>query len=172
MEQPPTIRQAVEDDANGVATVHVTSWQTAYRGLIPDAWLDQLSLGDRAERWRQLLSNPVDGRTIVAERDGQILGWASFGPGRDPEQGDEGELWGLYVLPSVASTGVGHALITAAESALLDEGFSSAYLWVLDHNDRAANFYERHGWLADGTHKRDERGSLTLIEWRRSKTLR
>jgi ribosomal protein S18 acetylase RimI-like enzyme len=84
---------------------------------------------------------------------------------------EQGELWGLYAHPNAFSTGVGHALIAAVETALRQDGFSSAYLWVLDGNDRAAAFYERHGWFEDGTVKLDERQSLTLLEQRRIKPL-
>lgn len=172
MGQPPTIRPATDDDAYGIALVHVTSWQTAYRGLIPDEVLDHLSVSERTERWRRLLREPTEGHTLVAAHDGEILGWASFGRGRDEGMVDGGELWGLYVLPDALSSGVGHALITAAETGLRGAGFRSAYLWVLDGNDRAAAFYERHDWKADGTLKHDQRGSLTLIERRRAKTFR
>jgi len=42
------IRRALADDALGVATVHVRSWQAAYRGLMPDVYLDPLVVGELA----------------------------------------------------------------------------------------------------------------------------
>lgn len=172
MGQALEIRTAEIDDAHGVAIVHVDSWRAAYRGLMPDDVLDGLSIEQREGGWRRIISDPnADGRTIVAERDGEIVGWASFGPGRDEGASEHGELWGLYAHPNAFSTGVGHALIAAVETALRQDGFSSAYLWVLDGNDRAATFYERHGWLEDGTVKLDERQTMTLLEQRRIKPL-
>lgn len=166
------IRAAAVDDAHGIAVVHVTSWQTAYRGLMPDDVLDGLSIEQREEGWRRILDDShATGRTIVADRDGAIVGWASFGPGRDAEASGQGELWGLYARPDEFSTGVGHALISAAETALRQGGFTSAYLWVLDGNDRAATFYERLGWIEDGAVKLDERQGMTLLERRRTKLL-
>lgn len=141
-----TIRPAAVDDALGVAIVHVASWQTAYRGLMPDEVLDGLSVEQRAEGWRRIISDQnAPGRTIVADRHGEIVGWASFGPGRDEGARERGELWGLYAHPSAFSSGVGHALLSAVEGALRADGYTSAYLWVLDGNDRAERFYERHG---------------------------
>lgn len=62
-------------------------------------------------------------------------------------------------------------MISAVEIALREDGFASAYLWVLDGNDRAARFYESHGWNEDGTVKLDERQTMTLRELRRTKSL-
>ena len=45
------LRDATPDDAHAIATVHVASWQVAYRGFMPDAVLDGLSVDDRARKW-------------------------------------------------------------------------------------------------------------------------
>lgn len=172
MMRATAIRTAAVDDAQGIAIVHVASWQTAYRGLMPNEVLDALSVEQRADGWRQIISDAdAPGRTIVADRDGQIVGWASFGPGRDEGAHERGELWGLYAHPSAFSSGVGHALLSAVEVALRADGYTSAYLWVLDGNDRAARFYERHGWTEDGSIKLDERQSMTLLERCRTTSL-
>lgn len=166
------IRSAEVSDARGIALVHVTSWRAAYRGLMPDAVLDGLSVEQREARWREILGDPdATARTLVADRDGELVGWANYGPGRDPGAAGQGELQGLYAHPNAFSTGVGHALISAVETILRQDGFSSAYLWVLDGNDRAATFYERHGWIDDGAVKLDERHNMTLRELRRTKPL-
>ncbi|WP_282825165.1 GNAT family N-acetyltransferase [Gulosibacter sediminis] len=172
MGRPFVIRTADIDDARGIATVHVASGQAAYRGLMPNDVLDAQSVEQREERWRRIISDPhTMGQTLVADREGEIVGWASFGPGRDEGASDQGELWGLYAHPSVFSTGVGHALISAVELALREDGFDSAFLWVLDGNTRAASFYERHGWNEDSNVKLDERPDMTLFERRRTKSL-
>ena len=138
MGQTLEIRVAAIDDARGVAIVHVASWQTAYRGLMTDDLLDGLSVEQREGGWRRIIGDQnAAAHTIVADRDGDIVGWASFGSGRDEGASEQGELWGLYAHPNAFSTGVGHALISAVDTALRQEGFSSAYLWVLDGNDRA-----------------------------------
>lgn len=166
------IRAAAVDDAHGIAVVHVASWQSAYRGLMPDEVLDGLSVEQREGGWRRTIGElGGNDRTIVAVRGGEIVGWASFGPGRDEGASERGELWALYAHPKAFSTGVGHALISVAESALRERGFGSAYLWVLRGNDRAAAFYERHGWIEDGAVRLDERRGRTLREQRRAKSL-
>lgn len=166
------IREAVPDDAHGVAVVHVRSWQEAYRGLMPQAVLDDLSVSEREKGWARLLAERDErSRTLVAERDRRIVGWASFGAAREDDLSEAGELWGIYTHPDSWSTGAGRALLAEVEQSLKDDGYRRAYLWVLDGNDRAAAFYERHGWVEDGATKVEERPHLRLFERRRVKPL-
>lgn len=166
------VRRARIDDAHGLAVVHVLGWQRAYRGLMPQRVLDELSIADREAGWVRILGDPErQARTLVVERDGLIAGWAGYGAARDEDAPGTGELWGIYAHPEHWSTGVGHELVEAVEQALRAEGHESAYLWVLDGNDRAARFYERHGWLDDGGTRVEERPGLSLHERRHVKRL-
>ena len=173
MTAPLEVRDGRVDDADAVASIHVRSWQAAYRGLIDQEVLDALSIPERAANWRRIIAEPLPtGLGIhVAVRDGQILGWASFGSGRDDDGAADGEVYGIYADPEAWSTGVGHALLTAAEKRIAEAGHTRAYLWVLDGNDRADAFYARQGWELDGATKVEERPGLTLQEHRRVKQL-
>lgn len=178
-----TIRWATADDARGVAVVHVDTWRAAYAGLIDQAILDRQSVEARTELWRTWIESSLDGRStdaygpvphrlLVAEREGRIVGWASFGGGRDDGAEEFGELAGLYAHPSAWSQGVGHALIVRVEDELRAQGWTQAYLWVLGGNERASRFYESHGWAADGGEKFGEGGSVQgLHELRHIRTL-
>ena len=167
------IRDGVIGDADQVAGVHVRSWQAAYRGLIAQEVLDGLSIPERADGWRRIISDPLPTSIgiLVAERAGAVIGWTSFGSGRDADAAADGEVYGIYAEPQEWSTGVGHALLEAAEHRMADAGHTRAYLWVLDGNDRADAFYARHGWEADGASKVEERPGLSLKEHRRVKRL-
>ena len=50
------VRWATADDAAAIAAVHIASWRAAYRGLLPDAVLDSLSLEARTDHWREWLA--------------------------------------------------------------------------------------------------------------------
>ena len=167
------IRDGRVDDADDVASIHVRSWRAAYRGLIDQEVLDGLSIPDRAVSWRGFIATPLPTGLgiLVAVRDGTILGWASFGSGRDDDGAADGEVYGIYADPDAWSTGVGRALLEAVEQRIADAGHTRAYLWVLDGNDRADAFYARQGWELDGATKVDERPNLTLKEHRRVKAL-
>jgi GNAT superfamily N-acetyltransferase len=151
------VRPADLDDAAGIARVHVAGWQAGYAGLLPAQYLAELSVEQRAERWRIILTDALGaGTTLVAELDGAITGFATVGPSRDDDAAlGTGELWAIYVNPGLWRTGVGHALHETALQRLRDAGMTSASLWVLQGNQRAMGFYERHGWTADGATKTD-----------------
>lgn len=59
--------------------VHVDTWQAAYRGLVPDDYLDGLSYDDSERLWQDVIA-AGDGRVFVAEAEGGIFGFASGRP--------------------------------------------------------------------------------------------
>jgi len=60
------LRDARPDDAMGVAGVHVRSWQTAYRGLLSEEYLNGLRAEDRTAHYDFSGVNPERWATIVA----------------------------------------------------------------------------------------------------------
>ena len=78
------IRRATPDDAAALAKVHIDSWRAAYRGLVPDSYLDRLDYDRRTQGLRQLLAaHSAD--TYLAEQDGEVLGLLTLGPCRDTD---------------------------------------------------------------------------------------
>ena len=61
------IRQAAPSDVDAIARVHVKTWQTAYRGHMPDAHLDALDESRRAAMWAEALGQPAIGHTKTHE---------------------------------------------------------------------------------------------------------
>jgi GNAT superfamily N-acetyltransferase len=152
-----TLRDARRGDELAVARVHVRSWQEAYRGLMPAAYLDALDPRDRAARYTFESDDPAAPTTVVAvaEEHGQevVLGFTTFCPSRDEDAEGLGEIVALYVDPDRHRGGVGRLLMAEARRRLSGAGFTEAILWVLDGNARAASFYEREGWVPDGARR-------------------
>ncbi len=150
------VRQAVPEDADAIAAVHIQSWQAAYRGLLPDQFLDNLSqeLQRRSQFWRTEIATPrTDKHEVwVVQTGKQLDGFAGIGPGRDSDS-DTGELYAIYVHPNRWQTGLGRALLRQATHRLEGHGYSTAFLWVLASNARARRFYEIAGWTFDGVTK-------------------
>ncbi|HEX3435268.1 MAG TPA: GNAT family N-acetyltransferase [Pseudacidobacterium sp.] len=149
-----------------VARVHVRSWQAAYRGFLPDEYLNQLRPEDRAPRYDFASRDPLKPQTIVAIDGSFIYGFATIAPARDRDLAGYGELYALYVDPEQWGRGTGVALISAARSRLLELGFQHACLWLLVGNARAARFYEIDGWLPDGQRRTDSVWGVTVDEIR------
>ena len=149
-----TVRSARPEDAAEVAGVHVRSWQAAYRGLLPDEYLDALDPEDRMGHYTLGAGDPSLPSTIVAVMEGAIRGFATTGPSRDADAPDGGEVLALYVDPEAWGLGVGRALLAQARTHLHRSGFVEAVLWVLVGNDRALRFYRADRWLPDG-HRRE-----------------
>jgi GNAT superfamily N-acetyltransferase len=168
--RPATIRRATVSDATAIATVHVWSWQDAYRGLLPQDFLDGLDVGRRRDGWARILAEAHWPRsaTLVVDSDESVVGFAHLCPTRD-DDGDPatvGEIVAIYLLSTLWSTGVGRRLMDESLDVLRQAGFREATLWVLDTNERARRFYESGGWLADGTVKQDRWGDVVLNEVR------
>ncbi|MFE0206005.1 GNAT family N-acetyltransferase [Streptomyces sp. NPDC058985] len=140
-------------DCDRVALIRVRGWQTAYRGLVPQVYLDGMDAAGDAERRRVLFAGaPAGVVNLVAENDrGEVVGWACHGPYRDGERptGDA-ELYALYVDPERLGAGIGQALIRESVRRCAAAGHPRMLLWVLKDNARARRFYERAGFGPDG----------------------
>lgn len=174
-----TVRAATIEDCRAIATVRVRTWRAAYRGLMDERLLARLDVDreteSRVQRWEEHTADPLTAQ-FVAEGDGAVVGFAAVGPPLEPGLPDHGQVYAVYALPEQWSRGVGHALLLTAEQALRDRGFHQAVLYVLDRNDRAARFYDRHCWRESGITVADDRfaGGLdvpALVEHQRVRDL-
>jgi GNAT superfamily N-acetyltransferase len=154
------IRLGVPADAAGIAQAHVDSWQATYPGIVPQPILDRLSIERREAYWRETITRSLDDATDAGERvwvaaapapGGRILGFAATGPGRDDDvPPGTGEVNAIYLAPDAWSRGIGRQLFAAAVDDLAIR-HDPLVLWVLTDNARGRRFYERAGWVPDGT---------------------
>jgi ribosomal protein S18 acetylase RimI-like enzyme len=154
----------------------VRTWQVAYRGQVPDDFLDALSSEieqrtARWERWIREASTRRQHQLVAVDGDDHVVGFATFGPQEPLGDPRVGELYAIYVHPDHWGAGYGRALFAAAERGLRADDYTEAVLWVLETNARARRFYEIAGWAADGGRKTDHRGAVELREVRYRGTL-
>jgi ribosomal protein S18 acetylase RimI-like enzyme len=145
-EQAATIRPARVDDAAAMARVHLETWRTTYRGIVPNAYLDTPAYAERETMWRRILSEFAEEHVAyVAEvPEVGVVGIASGGP---PLHGDDGfaaELHVLYVLAEHQRRGLGRRLTAAVVADLIGRGKGSLIVWVLAANP-SRGFYEGLG---------------------------
>ena len=148
------VRPAAVQDVAQMARVHVRCWQETYRGLMPDAVLDDPGFPAARERmWTAALTEGRyrQNRVAVAERDGALVGIAMSGPPKGSPAAGTRHLFVLYVHAADHGTGAGHALL----EAVVDPA-DTVTLWVVDPNPRAQAFYRKHGFVPDGTSQVDD----------------
>ena len=145
------IRAATPADAQAIARVHVQAWAESYRGLVPDAMIEALSVERNARMWTATLDRGEKAVVHVVEVDADIVGFGSAGEARDARLGTPGEVSSIYLLDRVKRRGIGRALLTSLLRALAGCGHSSAGLWVLAGNEPTRRFYEALGGRSGGT---------------------
>jgi GNAT superfamily N-acetyltransferase len=168
------IREMVLADCDRVAEIRVRGWQSAYRGLMPQSYLDRLSVAEDAERRRGYLAQADAGVVDLVAEDtgGEVVGWACHGPYRDGElRTSDAELYAIYVHPDHVGHGVGQALLAESVARCAAAGHGRLLLWVLRENGRARRFYERAGFHADGAEEPFEVNGAIVPEVRYTRAL-
>src|SRR5690242_16483848 len=103
-----SIRAATVEDAAAIAHVHVESWRSTYAGIVPDAYLAGLDETLRVKLWQEWLSGGAV--VLVAERKGEVVGFAHAGRIREPVETADAELYSLYLLRDAQGRGIGRGL--------------------------------------------------------------
>lgn len=139
----PVVRAITRDDAPLIARLHTESWQSAYRGILLDTYLDGDLLLEREHTWAERLTTDF-GVGWVVERDGEAVGFTFVRAERHARWG----VWidNLHVRPALKGRGTGRALLGAvAEYAASHAPQRGIWLWVYADNQHARAFYERVG---------------------------
>ena len=126
--------------------MHTESWRDAYRGILPDSYLDDQITYDRINIWRSRFSSLDSDRFLVVLTEGpeELVGFACV-------LLDEDHQWGacldnLHVLPRWRSRGLGRLLFgRVAQWVMSTEPGWPIHLWVFEANVRARRFYDAVG---------------------------
>lgn len=163
------VREMTLADCDRVAEIRTRGWQSAYQGLIPQSYLDGLSVEEDAALRRGYLAQG-DGSVVnlVAEDPGgELVGWACHGPYRDGDtHTEDAELYALYVDPGRYGGGIGRALMAESAGRCATAGHPRMLLWVLKENTPARRFYERAGFRPDGAQEPFEADGVAVPEVR------
>ena len=145
-----------DEELCGRGYVHCTSWQEAYRGIVCDRYLDTMTVEATTARARQFPEN-----TLIAKDKEKVVGFAVYGPSRDEDLMDAGEVVVIYVLSEYYDRNIGYRLMNEAISRLIE--YNTVFVWVLEKNDRAIRFYRRYGFEFDGCKKEWNLGTPVSI---------
>ena len=135
------IRRAELGDADRLGELHSQCWAEVYAKVLPPEVLLELSPPVMAQLWQRFVTRGEAYAQYVAEVDGEIVGFAGFGPGRDEGYTGQTEVYFCYVMPQFQRSGIGSLLLSAETDA--------AYLWVSERNRNAHKFYRRNAFGPD-----------------------
>jgi ribosomal protein S18 acetylase RimI-like enzyme len=138
----PVMRMATVADAHEIAVFHTACWKEAYPGIVPQEYLERVTVEDRERRWQERLVSGVR-RTALVQSQRGILGVASWGRTSLTDL-PPFELMSLYVDAHVRGDGTARSLLTFAL------GQEPAHLLVFASNHRAQSFYRKCGFGFDG----------------------
>ena len=140
------IRPATGDDARAIATVRIDTWRTAYRGLVPDAYLDAMDVEQSVALWERVLGAQASAASVfVADDDGEVVGFAAANALPEPRHGLDAELSAVYVRRAFQHAGIGRRLVDAVARAQRAHGAAGLIVWVIAGNKPARAFYEALG---------------------------
>lgn len=146
-----------------LSRIHALAWRAAYRGAVPQDYLDREITEDRWVPFFQNGARTGNCQGLLLLADGRPVCGGSCGPAR-LDAGQDGSLcafdnrafagWGeivsLYTLPGETGKGYGGRLLEEMVRRLAGLGCPGCLLYVLEENPGARRFYERHGFAWDG----------------------
>ncbi len=145
------LRTAHATDVNAIARLHTESWLNTYRGMLSDEYLDDNLLAERQRVWSEYFAVPPDSTYLVVVEEGDaIIGFACAIGADDLEYGTL--LSNLHVQRACQGRGIGALLMAAvAEWTVAAHPTVGLYLWALDANIGARQFYRHLGGVESGT---------------------
>lgn len=159
------VRPMLPTDSKRVAEIHTLSWQFAYKGIVPQDFLDDIDINKRESNWKSGIEKDPSLVRLVAVANNKILGFVCGLNNRDKSIEDiDGELWAIYVDPNESNHGVGTILFKSFKDELNQRGIFTMNVWVLEDNLSARSFYEKMGGELSQHVKEIEIGGKKLKE--------
>lgn len=139
------IRVATTNDMEQISTLHTSSWQEVYRGILSDAYLCHDVHKDRKITWQQRFTAPEPHqRILVACKEKALCGFICIFLGNHPEWGTLVE--NLHIGKHYQGLGLGKQLLQSAAKLAYDQAPDEGmYLEVLAENHAAQVFYQKLG---------------------------
>jgi GNAT superfamily N-acetyltransferase len=161
---PFVLRRATSADARLIAVMHAQSWSSAYRGILPDDFLDREMPAERETHWHTRFDELAAGagEALIAMQDDRPIGFVCLVA---PDENGSVLVDNLHALPGAKGSGLGTAMLTVAAQWARGRGATSMHLFVLEPNVAAIGFYESRGWRLAGPED-DIMGGIHIIALR------
>lgn len=159
------IKDAVTDDVEIISKIHALSWKEAYKGIIPQEYLDELKEDFWVDAFQNWISKNIFTVQLLYENETPV-GCIAYGKARDEEFSDWGEIISIYILPDYWRKGYGQKLLETALIDMKNVGYRNCYLWVLRENYSAREFYGKYGFYCNDDEYKFEINNKPLTDIR------
>ena len=139
------IKRAAPEDAPAISRIYAASWRTAYRGMVPQKYLDEL----QDDYWVTKFQNWITNNSLQVDllyADNTPAGCVAYGKARDEQLTGWGEIVSIYVHPDYYRQGYGAKLLNSTLKNLKAMEYQNCYLWAFSDNWNARKFYEANGF--------------------------
>lgn len=155
-----TIRMALPEDAYNFTDCHISIWQSAYKGIVPNEYLNNMSneVEQRVENYVNTLTNPDKCEYYCVMLSEKMIGFIII-------ELITGEIWAIYLSKEFWGSGYGKEMLDFSVRALEQVGHNEISLWVFENNSRARRFYDKNGFVYKGA-KREVNwyGGVPLVQ--------
>lgn len=148
------IRKATLNDIKAISTIKVKGWQSAYKNIISDEYLDNMSIKKVIEKNTKDFDKYL---FIVAEINSKVVGFCcyDFGNIEELDNNADCELRGIYIKPNMKRNGIGRKLINYIKKEFFKVNKEKMILWCLKENYQSREFYKSMGGV-EGKCKKSE----------------
>lgn len=139
------IRNIEKEDIPAVVDIQISGWQTAYKGIVDDLFLNSMNIEERIKQRNQDYNQ---GGFIVAELNKQIVSYCRYVNSNvlSPETPEiDCELSALYVKPNLKNNGIGTKMFQYVINEFKAQNKTKMIIWCLKDNFPSRNFYEKMG---------------------------
>lgn len=129
-------------DAKDLKKIHVSAYQTSYRGYIPDDYLDSLSVSDDVvERTARFIEA---NECYLIEVDNEKVAFVYLAYPEDRK--DTFEIQAIYVHPDCQRKGVGRFFVNELAQMKKKEGFQKVIAWTIKEALQS-DFMKKRGFI-------------------------
>ena len=156
------IRNANIIDIEKIANLYVTNWKNTYSELLPQDFLDSLTVNSAIYKWSNYL-NSENNKLFVAYEKDEFLGFVSSKV--DDEDAHWWYLDSLHVSPEFQSKGIGKSLILKTAEFALENSYDTMTISILRGNDKAEKIYQYLGavYLNDFINYFDNTSAMSTV---------
>lgn len=137
------IRTIKYEDIEQIVDINIKDWKKEYKGIIDDEILNNLNRQEKIKKWK---NNFNKGNVVVAEENGNILGYCRYDDNVVYENTDiDSEIIAIYVDCDKLRNGIGRKLVEYVKNDLKNRNKTKMVIWCLEKNQNARKFYEKIG---------------------------